>query len=233
MDAMINTRYVVTGLLIIIVIVITIMLYFLLKYEGMIRELKRQQYLQHEKVSEIDTYTTTILSMVSEIRKTINSNQPVDKYINECQNFTSITIAGIPIVVAILMFKENICKDKKIKFSMNAQLINENLLSDDEYVGLLGNLLDNAIEAAIQTTTPWVSFSSIEAQGMWILRVGNSKPTELKPLENKMNTTKEDSTIHGLGTKIIDRIVNQKSGTIDRKDNEDSFEVFIAIPINS
>ena len=42
--------------------------------------------------------------------------------------------------------------------------------SDAEYVGMLGNLLDNAIEASVKTEHPWIALRSFMAGGQWVLR---------------------------------------------------------------
>ena len=46
-----------------------------------------------------------------------------------------------------------------------------------------------------------------------------------------MKTTKEDKENHGLGTKIVKRIVKKHKGVVDYKDYGESFEVMTAIPI--
>lgn len=96
---------------------------------------------------------------------------------------------------------------------------------------MLGNLLDNAIEASVKTEHPWVALRSFMAGGQWVLRVSNAKPREETPLVRGMETTKEDKNNHGLGTRIIKKIVNQHQGVVDYKDYGDYFEVTTAISI--
>ncbi len=72
---------------------------------------------------------------------------------------------------------------------------------------------------------------SFKASGQWILEVTNSKPIDEAPLAGNMETIKEDKKNHGLGVKIVKRIVKKYRGVVNYRDYEDSFEVMIAIPL--
>ena len=132
---------------------------------------------------------------------------------------------------ALLAYKRKICADKNIVFRINAINFPVDLLLDDEYVGIFGNLLDNAIEAAEKTLSPWICLKSFTASGQWILEVTNSKSVNEAPLERNMETIKEDKKNHGLGGKIVKRIVKKYRGVVNYRDYGDSFEVMTAIPL--
>lgn len=109
------------------------------------------------------------------------------------------------------------------------QKLPEISLSDTELVSLFGNLLDNAMEAAERTENPWVKLESSAKGGQWILKVTNSKLAEEKPMERDMATTKGGG--HGLGTKIIAKIVKRHKGVIEYKDLSESFEAMAVFSV--
>jgi len=134
-------------------------------------------------------------------------------------------------VDALLAYKRKECDDRGIQLEMETTAFPLEGFSGEEYVGILGNLLDNAMEAAEKTSQPWVRLKSFTAPGQWVLQVTNSKQGDTAPLEKNMKTTKEDKENHGLGTKIVKRIVKKHKGVVDYKDYGESFEAITAIPI--
>ena len=100
-------------------------------------------------------------------------------------------------------------------------------------VRLLGNLLDNAIEAAVKADagTKSIVFESRIVKGQWVLSVANSKSSAERPLENQMQTTKPDAEGHGMGTQIIDKIVKKADGYVKRTDEGEYFKVLITMPV--
>ena len=83
-------------------------------------------------------------------------------------------------------------------------------------VSLVMNLLDNAIEACVQTETRQIQVVIAEdpAAQMLELKLQNSKNSSQKLHANEAGmgyqTTKEDRGSHGYGTQIIQRIVDEK-----------------------
>lgn len=104
-------------------------------------------------------------------------------------------------------------------------------ISDVDITGLLGNLLDNAIEAAQKTNKPWIYLFIAQSDSCIKINVKNSKISSEQPISYNLSTTKADETNHGFGTRIIKTIVDDSHGTCNFIDHADTFEVNINLPI--
>lgn len=88
---------------------------------------------------------------------------------------------------------------------------------ETELCSLLSNMMENAIEAAVQSgrECPLVSVSILPRQDYLFLHVVNPVSDSI-PAQRRLSlrTTKEDKVIHGYGTKIIRRIAERYDGSV-------------------
>ena len=228
-DAQIRSTIIIVGTVLFIVVLMILLRTVRTKEHN--QHLHVQKKLRESQQRELEGYETSIQNLIAEI-----ANKPYDAEAalalsEQCQDYIGIKLTGQPIVDALLAYKRKICADKNIVFRINAINFPVDFLLDDEYVGIFGNLLDNAIEAAERTLSPWICLNSFSASGQWVLEVTNSKSANEAPLERNMETIKEDKKNHGLGGKIVKRIVKKYRGVVNYRDYGDSFEVMTAIPI--
>ena len=213
----------------ILLIALLLFIYINLKIRYKNALLLHQKKLQEERNRELAQYKQEISDLIDAITAEVDDDEKLENLVDRCRRYTNELIFNKPVVDALIAYKKNICENKKISLELNIRQTIPDKLSDEECIGVLGNLIDNAIEAAERVENPWVRISSKIVQGQWLLRVENAKlPTE-RPLENHLQTTKEDWKNHGIGSKIIDRIVRKYKGEIMRTDDGDRFEVLIAI----
>lgn len=102
---------------------------------------------------------------------------------------------------------------------------------------ILGNLLENAIEAAKQTTRKMLSIYISHECGILYIKIKNSYSGEntLKSKETLNGkifvTTKEDDGIHGRGLGNVKKIVEKYMGIMEIKPEKDYFVVTISMYI--
>ena len=222
-------RYMIIIFSTVIMIIIIYALYQNIKLKYKNASLMQQKYMQDERIAELSIYKKEVNHLISQINAEIHNNDNIAHLVDECKKYTSEFITGEPVVDVLIAYKKRCCAEKAIAIDIEIKQIMPGILSEDEYVGLLGNLIDNGIEAAEKTEHPWIQVKSKNLQGTWLLKVRNSKLPEEQPLDNKMATTKNDKANHGIGTKIINKIVKAHMGEIERIDEGDSFEVVVAI----
>ncbi len=82
---------------------------------------------------------------------------------------------------------------------------------------LLGNMLDNAIEAAEQCPSPrrLIEMKITSSDGKVVIHAMNSIKGSVLDENNELNTTKQDSAEHGFGVKSIRLIAKKYSGTVN------------------
>ena len=134
-------------------------------------------------------------------------------------------------LVLVLQKKIQEAEHKQITCDVQGTL-NGNLRMDEmSLVSLVMNLLDNAIEACVQTETRQIQVVIAEdpAAQMLELKLQNSKNSSQKLHANEAGmgyqTTKEDRGSHGYGTQIIQRIVDENGGTIRYVDAGDTMQI--------
>lgn len=112
----------------------------------------------------------------------------------------------------ILNNKRNVCQKNNIDFKCVC-IGDINGIEDEDICLLMGNLLDNAIEAAVKCDKGKVSVDICEGAQIEI-RISNSiKETVLKD-NPELKTTKKDNRNHGYGTQSIKFIVKKYQGEI-------------------
>lgn len=206
-------------------------LYRALKNQEKNQRIREQQKAQAEQQKTLREYERSIQSLFAEIEEKTCDTETALKTSEQCRKYIMGPLTGQPIADALLAYKRKESDDRGILLELDVRGFPLYGISEEEYIGLLGNLLDNAMEAAEKTLQPWVKLQSFIASGQWILRVENSKLADVLPLQNGMETTKDDKTKHGLGTKIVKRIVKKQKGAVEYKDHGDSFEVMTMIPV--
>ena len=141
------------------------------------------------------------------------------------------TVTHGQLLELVLQKKIQEAEHKQITCDVQGTL-NGNLRMDEmSLVSLVMNLLDNAIEACVQTETRQIQVVIAEdpAAQMLELKLQNSKNSSQKLHANEAGmgyqTTKEDRGSHGYGTQIIQRIVDENGGTIRYVDAGDTMQI--------
>lgn len=149
--------------------------------------------------------------------------------LTKCEELLAVINSGDTLTDALLNHKRSLCEANGIIFHAKIQDIPSSYITDSELISLLGNLLDNAFEAAMQchSKEAFVAIESFVQRGAWLLKVSNSKPSDLHPLKNGMKTTKKIPDKHGMGTVIIRDIVSRYAGNITAEDTGDTFTIIV------
>lgn len=100
-------------------------------------------------------------------------------------------------------------------------------MSDQEFTALIGNALDNAIEAcrSIEHGVKWIRIVISRIQEMTLIKVCNScgKAPELR--FGELVSAKQDPGLHGLGIRSMKLIVDKYGGKMKTEYSESEFSV--------
>ncbi len=157
-------------------------------------------------------------------------------YLNELdKDLTSVDTVlktGNVMVDAILNSKISLAQSKNINVDATAKVPEKIRVSDTDICVIIGNLLDNAIEACCKLEISDKRFIRIYIgllkQQLYI-SVSNSVGGEIKKAGKTYLTTKNEN--HGFGLKRIDKIVSKYGGYLNRQDETDVFATEITLPI--
>lgn len=88
---------------------------------------------------------------------------------------------------------------------------------------IIGNLLENAIEAAIQTDEKLLDVFMEFKQGILKVEIKNSFNGEIKKNQKGFITTKERKELHGIGLQSVKKIVEKYNGALTISISENIF----------
>lgn len=163
----------------------------------------------------------------------------MEKYLNELdKDLTTVDTViktGNVMIDAILNSKISLAKSKGISVDAKA-IVPKNLdttITEVDLSLIIGNLMDNAIEACLKNENETERFIRIYMdilKGQLYLYVMNSVTGNLKRVGNIYESTK-DSRYHGFGLMRIDKVIERYHGYLDRQDEEGVFVTEVMLPL--
>lgn len=133
--------------------------------------------------------------------------------------------------VLSVLLNNKISKASQLGITFEPELLTSSTpLSDSDLCAVIGNILENAIEASAQHENPYIYFSMKKANHQLLIQCDNT--FTIPPVFEKGNliTTKSNKTYHGIGTKTIRSVVEVYHGTTEFTVDE-LFHVTILIPL--
>lgn len=94
---------------------------------------------------------------------------------------------------------------------------------------VLGNLLDNALEALQKSANKKLSIDIQLEKNFLYIDISNSYSGTIKTAKSKILTTKLNTSEHGLGLESVKSVVDKYDGIMDISYNENTFSVNLAI----
>lgn len=139
-----------------------------------------------------------------------------------------------PILNALLNKKEQQCQKLNIDFTFDIKVPKELPISDFDLCILLGNLLDNALEATTFVTknSSFIQLQMCLLNTQLVIIVQNNFEQNPKKRNGRFNTTKSDKLYHGLGLSNVEQVIHNYQGIINFEAQQQIFKVTALIPIN-
>lgn len=128
---------------------------------------------------------------------------------------SNIINSGNPVVDAILQAKLHVAKDKNISLQISTKLADEITIDELELGIVIGNALDNAIEAVeknIDKDKKYINLTLMLTDDRISISILN--PVEENVDTEKLITSKSDKEKHGYGIKSIKTIVQKYDGIV-------------------
>ncbi len=167
------------------------------------------------------------------ISKQYNANE-IQQYIDEMKGYINnpdeLVDSGNVEIDSVLNYmlqraKEKL-KDVKVRVT-----IPENIKHYFEINILIGNLLENAIEASVQTEEKYMGVAIEHKKGVLHIKVENSflQGKLKRKADYLFATTKEIKEQHGIGLQSVKRIVESSNGSMDVDIENNIFKVAIVL----
>ena len=103
-------------------------------------------------------------------------------------------------------------------------------IEEDDIVIMLGNLLDNAVEAVDNLkVNSYVNLVLHLQEGRMLLEIKNNYAHKIRKKQGRIVTTKTDEKLHGIGLRSVKCVVDKYNGIMDINHKDGKFTVTIAI----
>lgn len=180
------------------------------------------------------------LAVIHELIET-ESYEQLRQYVTQQQECLPKTFpiinTGHPVIDAILTSKYTIAQSEHISFVYSVILPKNFPISDIEITGILGNLLDNSIEACVnirrtQDISPQIKVTLKPQRSMLHIHVENNSSGNYQyNTSGQLESTKADTEHHGNGLANIRQIAEANSGFCNVTAETEFFNVDVYIPL--
>ena len=193
--------------------------------ENMYRTMRGWRHDYHNHIQTMKAYLQ--MNKIEELEQYLNN---LDK---DLTTVDTVIKTGNVMVDAILNSKISLAKSKDINVNAKAIVPKKLKILEIDLCVIIGNLLDNAIEACMKLDNPNDRFIRVYVdifKEQLYISVQNSNGGKIKKIGKTYYTTKESNS-HGFGLIRVDNIVNKYNGYINRQNEEGVFATEVMLPI--
>jgi len=198
---------------------------------------EQEQYeLTKETIALINQKSHDLKHHIRAIRKA--SQEEIDKYLDEMEDivlsYDAVVKTGNEVFDTILSEKSLYCKDRGIQVSCVADGSQMDFINTIDLYALLGNAMDNAIEAVEkfqEVEKRQIDVIIYRQQNFLVMNIINPIPEKLIYNEELPITTKGNKKLHGFGLRSMKYIVRKYDGFLNISEEDGCFSLKILMPI--
>lgn len=140
------------------------------------------------------------------------------------------SITGNTAIDSVLNYKLTKASEKGIKIESNVAIPEKIGIDEEDIVVILGNLLDNAIEATEKLKEDkYISIDLEYDKGSVFILIKNSYDSLIRFVNGRIVTRKKDEYLHGIGLQSVNTVVEKYNGLMDIEHNNQEFIVNILL----
>ena len=142
-----------------------------------------------------------------------------------------ISYTGNETIDALISVKTEMMKNENINFRYSIFMATNSSIDIYDMCIILGNLLDNAIEASryVQDKNRSVELNIRQHEKYISMNVCNTVETKVQIENNKIKTTKKNKELHGFGIMSIKEISQKYNGNCTFKQDGDKFQAIVML----
>lgn len=193
-------------------------------YEGMEQQHFEVRRLKHDLANHLQ-----VLLALSETQK----NDYLYQLLQSNAFSVTISYCNDQTVNAVLNAKAIVMKENTIDFHVQIHITEELPFHKIDTCALLGNLLDNAIEACqkLENSKRYIQLDLKVDKGIFVLKLINPcKEKQISPF-SLPKTTKKEKKLHGYGLRSVEEIVKRYHGHMEFHAQENKFLFLLYLPL--
>ncbi|WP_325199722.1 sensor histidine kinase [Oscillibacter sp.] len=193
-------------------------------YQGLRREERQLRTLRHD----LRNHLTALRGLV-ELGEDKKALQYMDQLADSPALRGGKRLCENDAANAVLSAKAEAMGRSGLTADISATLPKSLPLGDADLCALLGNALDNAMEAAERAEDKTVLLRCRAEKGLFMLRVENAYTGELSP---DLATTKADKAAHGFGLVGMREIAERLGGSLEVRAVGGRFQLIVSLPLS-
>lgn len=211
-----------------------------LEYE-LINERINTNYKNYDQIQEIHNKVRYIYHDLRNhmmCMKSYNTRDEIVEYIDnlnlQINDFEYLKNTGNKTLDIVLSEKKYTCSRYNIQYEEYINISKLDFMSNVDICAIFSNALDNAIEACMKIDKDIEKVIDVKVtyiNQFCILKFTNSKSNEIKLVNQEIQTSKSDKSVHGIGLASIKYIVKKYDGEVSINYSDNEFILKIMIPI--
>lgn len=147
-----------------------------------------------------------------------NDNKKILEYLNRMNSAVKVDKeyikTGNQDIDSIINYKIHEAKIHNIEVNTRINIPKEFNISSFDLIVILGNLIDNAIEALDKVKNKKLEIELTFRKGAFYINITNDFNGDVVKRNNILESTKKNKEFHGLGFKSVKKLVDKYNGTI-------------------
>lgn len=153
----------------------------------------------------------------------------IDKIYGEISHYSMFGNTKNKMLDLMLNKYQYMCRTENIDFLVQCKTANLDYIESSDLITLLGNMLNNAVEAVKDSVEKRIELTINKVNGFDIITCTNSCDKKPQAIGKMLKSTKTDDGLHGLGVKSIRRIVKKYNGDFEWSYDENTKEFVVCI----
>lgn len=213
--------------------------------EAALKQLQQQKYeLAQSYYEELSEKSKQLVSLRHDFKNHLNiiagrlEQKDYTEALSYLERITAVTKSAGDLIItnnatvsAILQSKKVECERKGIGFTYTAAFEKIYKLTDMDFTIILGNILDNAIEAQEEVRAgKYLAVSITQADTYLVIQCENPYLASPMKKNGRLVTSKEDSEFHGVGLLNVSDVCERYGGDFHYTYDNSIFTVRIMLP---
>lgn len=196
---------------------------------------EKQMKLIYQSQENITMFRHDMKNHLYALRKLVenNDNQQAIYYINDTFDIISNTLeycnSSNYTVDSILNFKISEAVNLGVKVFVHTKIPIELAINNFDLNIVLGNLMDNAINATVKATEKFIEINMSYERDVLFVDITNSYNGIIKEQQNNFISTHKNIHEHGIGIPSVKRVIKKYDGTIEFVYDQNKFKVVVMI----
>lgn len=193
----------------------------------------KKNQVQYEKVNKLNHDIKNHLMHIAyrikikQYGEAIDYIENISKQTSYFSNFINVSNETLNFIIN---FKSKLAKSKGICIESNIEDIQDLVVNDFDLCTLLGNMLDNAIEAAAIEQDKYIIIEIYNHSGYQVYSIKNKIEKSILDNNSYLISHKINKDNHGYGLKQVNSIINKYNGQVDIFETTEYFFVKVLLP---